>query len=835
MQQYSFHIIGDIVNGSILKDAVSDAPIEHLSTDSRKILHPATTLFFALKTPQGNGHSFIKNCYDKGVRYFIIKEKINTELYPDAGFILVENTLKALQQLAAHHRSTLNPQPSTSNLQTTTYNFQPPTVIAITGSNGKTMVKEWLYQLLHADYQIVRSPKSYNSQIGVPLSVWQMNATHNLAIFEAGISQKGEMEILSDIIQPTIGVFTFLGEAHQEGFHDLEEKFIEKSKLFQSASTIIYPSAHTGGYHFSGANKKLISWGKTENDELQVLHERRERDHTQLQLKWNANSFELDFPFTDKASIHNLLTCSCVCLHLGMSTELLAARIKNLEPVSLRLEIKKGIQGCTILNDAYTADISSLEIGLHLLLQQSQQRRTVILSDFIIPDHQKQSSYGVIADMLIKSGIQKVITIGEDTRHYLRPALPEIIHPYHFDNTEHLIQHLPQLHFFNEAILIKGARKFELENLMPLLEMQVHETMLEINLSAISRNLAHIRSRLNPDTKIMAVVKAFSYGSGSYEVARLLQYHRVDYLAVAFADEGITLRKAGIDLPIMVMNADRYSFDALTAYQLEPEIFSFEMLKQFSKHLEKEGLNAYPVHIKIDTGMHRLGFMNSEWDTLAKALSDSNLFSVRSLMSHLVASEDEHSDAFSLEQARLFESACNKIRKAIGYDFVRHLNNTSGILRHPSLQYEMVRLGIGLYGVEKDSPLEQAIRFKTSIAQIKSLEAGETVGYNRKGVLTRPSRIATVRVGYADGFPRNLSNGKGFMILHGQKAPVMGNVCMDMTMLDVTDIIEAKEGDEVEIFGVHQSVTKLALQADTIAYEILTGISQRVKRVYFEE
>lgn len=831
MKPYSFHIIAEIIEGKILQEHSAQSGIDFLATDSRKILHPASSLFFALKTAQANGHSYIKSCYEKGVRAFIISDSLNLNEFPGAGFIRVTNTLRALQKLAAHHRTHFNEQRKTNNEKRTTI-----PVIGITGSNGKTIVKEWLYQLLQADYQIVRSPKSYNSQIGVPLSVWQLNEHHDLAIFEAGISQKGEMKSLADIIQPTIGVFTFLGEAHNEGFSDKQEKVLEKCKLFDKANTIIYPSADLRTYlPKSIGSKTCISWGYNEDDDLKIIHETIASYETIIQVQWKNKITILHIPFTDKASIHNALTCCCVCLHLGMQEEALTERMQKLEPVGLRLDIKKGIQGCTLLNDAYAADLNSLEIAIHLLLQQSGEK-TIVLSDFILPENEKSKTYHAIGEMISHAGIKRIITVGEDTKKYLNPLLSSKIKTAHFDNTDALIQQIPPLHFFNEAILIKGARKFELERLLPYLEQQVHETLLEINLSAIAANLTFIKGKLKSDTKIMAVVKAFSYGSGSYEIARLLQYHRVDYLAVAFIDEGVALRKAGIELPILVMSPDTAGFEALTAWQLEPEIYSFSFLDAFTKHLEKESLQDYPVHIKIDTGMHRLGFMENEWKQLAEAIRQNEYLSIKSVFSHLVASEDEVADDFTILQGKQFDKACKIIQDVCSYSFFRHLNNTSGILRHPELQYEMVRLGIGLYGSgTTQKGLEPAIRFVSSIAQIRELPEGETVGYNRKGVLTRRSKIATVRVGYADGFPRNLSNGKGWMIVRGQKAPVIGSVCMDMTMLDVTDIHDVSEGDTVEIFGASLTADLLAKQADTIAYEILTGISQRVKRVYFEE
>ena len=822
MSNYTIHTIASVMNAKFLQQVDEQLSVEYLCIDSRRIIHAGHSLFFALHSQKRDGHLYLKQAYEKGIRNFVVSKPIDQTVLSDANILLVPDTLTALHDLTAYHRSM----------------FSIP-VIGITGSNGKTIVKEWLYHLLSDAYNIVRSPKSYNSQIGVPLSVWQMHKEHTLAIFEAGISQKREMQHLQKIIQPTIGVFTNLGNAHEEGFATTAEKFTEKAILFQQATTIIYAPEHTTGFEFDVSSKTIISCGGTAADTLQIVHIQKQTSSTKLSLKWKSNSFQVSIPFTDDASIHNVVTCVGVCLYLNMSIELLQNKLLQLKPVSLRLEIKKGLHQCTLINDSYSADLSSFEIALNLLMQQNQHvHKTIILSDFSVSENQETETYKAIAREIISKQIQKVVLVGVIAKNYLQNYLPSTVQLISFTSLEELILQLPTLNFYNEAILIKGARSFGLERMMPLLEQQVHQTVLEINLSTVAKNLKTIQKQLHNHVKTMGMVKAFSYGSGSYEIANLLQYHGTDYLAVAFTDEGVALRKAGITLPIMVMNVETVSFDLLTENNLEPELFSFAILNAFKSYLENEGITNYPVHIKIDTGMHRLGFENHELPKLCEQIKLGNCFSIQSVFSHLTSSEDEAEDDFTILQAKLFDEACNFIEQQTGEVFLKHMNNTSGILRHSNLQYDMVRLGIGIYGISSTPSahlLEEALTLKTTIAQIKHLQPGDTVGYNRAGKITKPSIIATVRIGYADGYPRSLSNGKGYMLVNGKPALTIGKVCMDMTMLDVTEIANVKEGDEVLVFGKELSMHQIAKWAATIPYEIMTGISARVKRMYFEE
>lgn len=820
MNHYSIHTIATIVQAQVVQEGMMDTPIEHLCIDSRRIVHPEESLFFALKTERRNGHSFIKQCYEKGVRCFVVSEKADYNSYADAYFLLVNDTLYALQQLAAHHRK----------------QFSIP-VIGITGSNGKTIVKEWLYQLLGDAFHIARSPKSYNSQVGVPLSVWQLQPHHTLAIFEAGISQKGEMQVLKEIIQPTIGVFTNLGDAHKEGFASDEEKFQEKALLFEDASTIIYAPQQSKDLRFETTHHPLVTWGTDANNQLQLIQTEKHHHTSTIRFLWNDETIEATLPFTDEASLHNALTCITVCLYLQMNVQELLQKLKHLKPVSLRLELKKGNHHCTLINDSYSADVNSFELALNFLMQQKQHpSKTIILSDFATGKEQEAATYQSLAQLINSHAVSKVVTVGTVIQSYFQSLLSSNIQYHSFLHIDELIHQLPTLGFANEAILIKGARSFGLEQLMPLLEQQVHQTVLEINLSAIAHNIKSIRSQLKPGVKLMAMVKAFSYGSGSYEIANTVQYHGVEYLAVAFADEGVELRKAGITLPIMVMNPEAVTFDALIEYNLEPELYSIQITQAFAAYLQQEGLSNYPVHIKIDTGMHRLGFMPHELPMLLDVLQKENFFSVQSVFSHLASAEDAGEDAFTDEQARQFEEACKAIQAVTGDGFLRHISNTSGILRHPHLQYDLVRMGIGLFGIASSHHLlEEALTLKTTIAQLKHLQPGDTVGYNRKGIITKPSVIATVRIGYADGYPRNLSNGVGHMLIRGIQAQVIGTVCMDMTMLDVTHVAGVQEGDEVLVFGKQLSIHQIARWSGTIPYEIMSGISQRVKRVYFEE
>lgn len=824
------HTLSDIASLFGNGDIVADAVIEHLLLDSRKVYSPATSLFFALKGPRRDGHQFIPELYKKGVRSFVVSEKQDKTAYPAASFILVEDTMLALQQLAIYHRN----------------QFSIP-VIGITGSNGKTIVKEWLYQLLHEDYNIVRSPKSYNSQIGVPLSIWQIEEQHSLGIFEAGISQPGEMEKLEKMILPTIGILTNIGEAHNEGFADKQQKLAEKLKLFTHCQLLIAREADLAeNMELIDAmdNKpEVLTWGSSSNNFVSIKHIDKKESQTSITVCSGSSEKEIVIPFTDDASVENAISCYCVLLQLGISHDGIAKRMLFLQPVNMRLELKKGINHCTIINDSYSADINSLEIALNFLDQQrGYAKKTVILSDVLQSAKKDEQLYHYIIDGLKKHNVSRLIGIGEHISETLRhisskPGEGLMIELY--SSTESYLQRFRSSQFREEVVLVKGARIFGFEQIVHLLEQKVHQTVLEINLNAIVHNVKAYQRQLKPDTKMMAMVKAFAYGSGGAEIAGILQYHKVDYLGVAYADEGVELRKAGITLPIMVMNPEEAAFESIVEYNLEPDLYSFSILHSFESFLENEGLQRYPVHIEIETGMNRLGFAMSDITTLADHLQKTSLIKVQTVFSHLAASEDAKEDNYTLQQFNLYQQAVAQLKEKLNYSFLQHITNSAGIFRLPYLQLDMVRLGIGMYGVDSSvshqSMLQPVATLKTTIAQLKHLKAGESVGYNRRGIVKKNTVIATVRIGYADGYSRKLGNGNGKMLVKGKLVPVIGSICMDMTMIDVTGIKGVEEGDEVIVFGKDLPVQQLAEWAGTIPYEIMTSISQRVKRVYFEE
>lgn len=834
MKTYFIEDIAGIVGGQFLQRASEGLVIEELVFDSRRVFSPSASLFFAIRAARRNGHQFIGELYHKGVRNFVISERIDLTGFPEGNFILVIDSLDALQALAIFHRN----------------QFKIP-VIGITGSNGKTVVKEWLYQLLQEDQVIIRSPKSYNSQIGVPVSVWGMNENHTLAIFEAGISQPGEMSQLAKIIQPTIGILTNIGEAHSEGFSSFNEKATEKMKLFSGCNILVYGKDTTGIFnpelsHVVSYKQNVASfytWSRHLSAWLHIKSVYKSKTSSIIQGVKEGEQLSIEIPFTDDASVENAITCWCTLLVMGYPNEVIAERMFRLSPVNMRLELKKGINHCSIINDSYSADISSLEVALNFLDQQgSGAKKTVILSDFMQTSAPDKELYSQIVNSLRKHGVERLIGIGEKITKELvnwqtvgkSPIQVEI-----YRSTEDFISHFLSSHFREETILIKGARQFGLERIVQLLELKVHQTVLEINLNAVVHNLKQYQQYLDPGTRIMAMVKAFAYGSGGSEIAGALQFHGVDYLGVAYADEGVDLRNAGIHLPVMVLNTESNSFDTLVNYQLEPDIYSFELLRDFDQYLQQEGLRHYGIHLEIETGMNRLGFDKNQVKELCGYLKSTNSFKILSVFTHLVASEDEEEDSFTQEQFKTFLGTCSELENCLGSSFIKHISNSAAILRFPEMQMGMVRLGIGLYGVDSSSSgkanLQPVATLKSTIAQIKHVKKGETISYNRKGKVKKDSVIATVRLGYADGYSRNLGNGKGRMWVKGRLVPVIGTVCMDMTMLDVTDIEGVAEGDDVIIFGKELPIEQLAEWAGTIPYEIMTGISQRVKRVYFEE
>ena len=828
---YTIEQIVTITRGNwINKNAQAPQPA-YLSLDSRKVVFPDLTIFFAIKNEQQDANLFLENLYKNGVRNFVTdNKKVDTAKFKLANVIVVSNTTEALQKLAADHR----------------HQFKDPfLVIGITGSNGKTIVKEWLNQLLDKDFSIVRSPKSFNSQIGVPISVLNINSANDLGIFEAGISLPGEMKKLEKIIQPTIGILTNIGNAHDEGFKNRRQKIQEKLFLFQHAQHLIFCADNKDVYNeiiiFQKKNNplQLFSWGKESNNHLRVKSVMKSNSTSTIEAIYKRKKTSVTIPFIDEASIENALNCWCVLLILNKDSEEILQRFNTLYPIAMRLELKQGINHCTIINDSYSNDLHSLSIALHFLNQQKQHPvHSIILSDILQSGLKPDELYAEVASLLQQNKIDRLFGIGPGL-FFQQKKFPFFKDKTFFKSTDEFLKNIAGINFQDETILIKGARQFEFERITHSLEQKVHQTVLSVNLNALVYNLKKYKEKLLPSTKIMAMVKAFSYGSGSHEIASVLQYNKADYLAVAYADEGVELRKAGIILPIMVMNIDSNTFDSIVNHDLEPEIFSFTLLNDFHDYLVKSGIEHYPVHLKIDTGMHRLGFMEEDIDGLCRKISGNDRVKVKSVFSHLAASEDENEDDFTRQQFDLFKSCCKKLERALGYSFIKHIDNTTGISRHPQLQMDMVRLGIGLYGIDSNNNMQKHLKnvstLTTTISQIKKLKAGHTVGYGRKAKLEKDSIIAVVRIGYADGYSRNLGNGTGKMLVKNKLVPVVGNVCMDMVMLDISGIKNIKEGDEVIVFGESLSLQTLATWAQTIPYEMMTGISQRVKRIYYEE
>lgn len=818
--EYSIDKINEIIKGKLIKN--NNLPVKYILIDSRTLTSPENSIFFALKGDRNDGHNYINDLYDRNVRNFIISnETIDLSAFNEANFIIVDDTLKALHKFTAFHRK----------------QFDIP-IIGITGSNGKTIIKEWIYEILNTTKNIVRNPKSYNSQIGVPLSVWLINKDNDLGIFEAGISKFGEMTNLQKIINPTIGVFSNIGEAHQENFIDFKQKISEKLKLFYNSKVLIYSKDHSliDSQIQEDVNLEdceLFTWSTKFPANVSIGKIQKQTNKTIIPANYDNKKIEIEIPFTDDASIENSINVLVVLLYLKIDKDVIINGFKNLNPIAMRLELKTGEKNCIIINDSYNSDINSLNIALDFLNQQKQNKtKTLILSDILQTGKDIKILYKEINKLLEQKQIDKLIGIGTEIKSQAKIFK---IESYFFNNTDNFLNNLPN--FENEIILLKGARNFEFERISNILQQKFHDTVLEINLNSIIKNLNYYKSLLKPKTKLMVMVKAFSYGSGMYEIANLLQYHKVDYLTVAFADEGIQLRKSGITLPIMVMNPEQNTFDSIIKFRLEPEIYNFTVLEKFYDAVRRNGLVIYPIHLKIDTGMKRLGFEESEIDDLINNIKTKPEFNIKSILSHLVGSDEEIHDKFSELQISRFLKISEKISNNYNYKIYKHILNSSGIERFANAQFDMVRLGIGLYGFSPNNQdkLEPVNSLKTVISQIKTVKVGETVGYGRKGKVTRDSKIAILPIGYADGLNRRLSNGVGKFFINNNKVPVIGNICMDMCMIDITDIDNVKEGDIVEIFGKNNPINQIAKSIDTIPYEILTGISQRVKRIFYHE
>ena len=803
-----------------------EGDIRWLLTDSRSLCFPEETLFFALHSQRNDGHRYIGELYRRGVRHFVVEQvpEAYQTIYPEANFLRVPHTLAALQRLAERHRD----------------EFSVP-VVGITGSNGKTMVKEWLYQLLLPSQKIVRSPRSYNSQIGVPLSVWLLNEQTEVAIFEAGISQPGEMYALRDIIQPTIGVLTSLGTAHQENFRSMEEKCMEKLELMHDTEAMVYCSDNdivsrcVRRMQYKG---EKIAWSQCDEKVALFIKsvELQTENSQQVTYVWKGETGSFVIPFIDEASIEDAITSAAVALYLGLTPEELSARTPLLEPVAMRLEVKEGQRGCILINDSYNSDINSLDIALDFMQRREQdKKRTLILSDIFQTGTPPESLYAQVSDLALKRGIQKFIGIGPELT--AQADRIRIADKCFFADVQHFLGSETFNSLRNELILLKGARSFGFDQITEQLEQKVHETILEVNLNAVVDNLNYYRSFLKPDTKMVCMIKADAYGAGAIEIAKTLQDHRVDYLAVAVADEGVTLRKAGITANIMIMNPEMTAFKTMFDYDLEPEVYSFRLMDALVRAARKEGVTGWPVHIKLDTGMHRLGFdPENDIDKLIDLLKHQQAIIPRSVFSHFVGSDSDDFDAFSAHQFEVFDTASQKLQAAFSHKILRHMDNSAGIEHFPERQMDMCRLGLGLYGVDpRDNRILHTVStLKTTILQLRHVPKEETVGYSRKGKLQRDSVIAAIPIGYADGLNRHLGRGACYCLVNGQKASYVGNICMDVALIDVTDI-ECHEGDQVEIFGEHLPVTVLSDVLDTIPYEVLTGVSNRVKRVYFQD
>ena len=804
----------------------TEAQIDRLLTDSRSLAFPETTLFFALRTRKGDGHQYIPDLYRRGVRSFVVATlpADYAVQFPEAAFLRVLSPLKALQRLAERHRE----------------EYELP-VVGITGSNGKTLVKEWLYQVLSPTMHVTRSPRSYNSQVGVPLSVWLLDERSQAAVFEAGISQPGEMAALRAIVQPTVGIMTNIGQAHQENFSSIEEKCMEKLSLFADTAALVYDADDAvvaQGVEAMGYRGKRLCWSRQQASVyLYVKQVAEVEGGLRLTYVWRGRTCTANLPFRDEASLQNACHCLTAALYLGLTPDEVGERLSRLEPIAMRLEVRRGVRGCVLINDSYNSDVNSLDIALDFLHRRSESAggtgRVLILSDILQSGVEPAELYDRVAQMVAARGVEQLIGVGPAiTAEGRRFSIPS----HFFPTTEALMESGLLATLRGSTVLLKGARGFGFEQISSQLSERVHETTLEVNLEALAANLDYYRSFMQPATRMVCMVKASGYGVGSVEIAKTLQERGVDYLAVAVADEGVELRRAGITAGILIMNPEMSTLSTLFEYHLEPEVYSFALLEALIRAAGREGVTGFPIHIKLDTGMHRLGFdPRRDMPVLIDRLLHQNGLSVRSVFSHFVGSDSPDFDAFSRQQYRLFREGADQLTAAFPHHILRHICNSAGIERFPERHLDMVRLGLGLYGIDPidERALHPVATLRTTILQIHDVPAGDSVGYSRRTVLDRPSRIAAIPIGYADGLDRRLGNRVGYCLVGGRRAPYVGNICMDVSMIDVTDI-PCSEGDSVEIFGEHLPVTEISRLLGTIPYEVLTGVSDRVKRVYYQ-
>ena len=835
---YTIKKIASIVKGQIIGNQSDTTIVKDILFDSRLLIDAENTLFFALYSGRNDGHKYIPELYEKGVRAFVVNKNyvendVKTRLiaspqYPDSVFIAVDDTLSALQKLAAYHRA----------------QFDIP-VVGITGSNGKTVVKEWLYQILSPSMSVCRSPKSYNSQIGVPLSVWQMNHSNDIAIFEAGISRPGEMEKLREIIKPTIGVFTNIGPAHGKNFENVQQKIEEKIKLFDGIGNLVYCNDVVDIADIVAKNGiNSFTWSKADKTANLYISSIETSNNSEIYAIFRGNTIKITIPFIDNASIENAINCWCVALLLGLSNDVIAERMAHLEAVEMRMELKAGVRNCLIINDSYNNDRNALAIALDFMNAQHHDNKVLILSDILQSELKQEDLYKNIAQLIENKGVDTFIGIGPALSRFMGPTSKNntcVVHRFLYKSTTDFLNNHPMKMFENQIVLLKGARSFEFERIMKVLQQKSHETVMEINLDNLVKNLNYYRGKLKKDTKMMVMVKAFAYGSGNYEVSNVLAFHHVDYLTVAYADEGVELRNKGIKLPIMVMTPETNTFDTIISNNLEPDIYSFRCLSQLEdaiNQLDRPLDKPVGIHIKVDTGMHRLGFLPEDIDALIERIKTNPNIRIMSVFSHFATSDMPEEDDFVMYQIGQFEMMSQKIVAAFPYKIMRHLLNTAGITRFTDYQYDMVRLGIGVYGVavcdEDRGKLHNVMSLKSTIKQIKEYGPGETIGYGRHGKITKPSRIAVIPIGYADGLRRQLGNGKACFWVNGKAAPIIGNICMDLTMIDVTGI-DCQEDDTAVLFDDNHPIEIIAEACDTIPYEIMTRISQRVKRIYVKE
>ncbi len=812
-------IITELIHPAASSIAQPDYEIEHLLTDSRRLVDPKGTIFFAIPTQRNSGCRYIADLMAQGVCNYVVPA--DCEMAPGGVNVWrVADVVEALQTIAANHRA----------------QFDIP-VIGITGSNGKTIVKDWLVQLLGHDRRVCASPKSYNSQIGVPLSVWQLSEADDIGIFEAGISEAGEMPHLQNVIRPTIGVFTNIGQAHDENFLTRGQKIAEKLQLFTHCDTLVYCADHKDIHSVVADVERFrhirrFTWGVAADNDVQLVSEEVHENTTELTVAYAGVSFGVTIPFVDRASRENAMHCVAVMLLLGYEPAEVARRCAGLAPVEMRLEMNEALGNCLLINDSYSLDLNSLTIALDYLQHVRQHHnKTLILSDLMQTGLPDRELYSQVASLVVRRGITRLIGIGEAISR-CRDCFTDVEASF-YQSTQDFIEHYDFSQFSNQTILLKGARVFTFEHIAKLLQRKNHETVMEVNLDALVHNLNHFRSRLQPTTRLMAMVKAASYGAGRVEVASALQFNHVDYLTVAYADEGVELRRGGITLPIMVMNPEEASFDDIIRFHLDPDIYSFRIMQMFADRVRLHQSEAYPIHIEFDTGMHRLGFTGDDLPRLAAALSEQvGTLRVVSCFSHLACADDPTMDDFTHMQISRFRSWSS------GMPGLKHILNSSGISRFPEAQMDMVRLGIGLYGVapepEVQAELHQVSRLVTRISQLKDIPAGDTVGYGQRWRAQQPSRIAIITIGYADGLHRHLGYGHGHVLVNGHEVPIIGSICMDMCFLDVTGI-DCAEGDRVVIFGEGDLLQRNAEAAGTIPYELLTAVSPRVRRVYYHE